>query len=149
MSDSTMNALNRDYPDIREELALTQIEIELQMLGMAVCRVEEKGLIGLILQGFDLNERLSPLKISIFPLALKSKKTCSWVGALPFNFYARFYVEELPELNEYTTEKDLDDLFFSTYSTHQKSASDLLDFLLNTLRMESGLELRFNSHTNS
>lgn len=134
-------SLNRDYPEICEELALTQIEVQLQILGAAVCRVEEEGLTGLALQGFDVNGNLSPLKISLFPLTAKSKNSRSWFGAIPWDFYARLYVEELPELGEYTSDEKMDELFFAVFSTHKKSGADLVAFLLNTLRQEYGLEL--------
>lgn len=139
--DSISNSLNREYPEICEELALTQIEVQLQLLGAAVCRIEEEGLIGLALQAFDVNENLSPLKISLFPLTAKSKNSRSWFGAIPWDFYARLYVEEIPELDEYTSDEKMDELFYAVFSTHQKGGADLVTFLLNSLRKDYGLQL--------
>lgn len=138
--DPISDSLNREYPEIREELALTQIEVQLQLLGAAVCRIEEEGLIGLALQAFDVNENLSPLKISLFPLTAKSKNSRSWFGAIPWDFYVRFYVEEIPELDEYTRDEKMDELFFAAFSTHQKHGADLIAFLFKSLRKEYGLQ---------
>lgn len=139
--DSISDSLNREYPEIREELALTQIEVQLQLLGTAVCRIDEEGSTGLALQGFDVNGNLSPLKISLFPLTTKAKNLRSWFGAIPWDFYARLYVEELPELDEYTSNEEMDELFFAVFSTHQKSGAELVAFLLNALLQEYGLQL--------
>ena len=139
--DPISDSLNREYPEIREELALTQIEVQLQLLGVAVCRVEEEGLTGLALQAFDVNENLSPLKISLFPLTAKSKTSRSWFGAIPWDFYVRLYVEEIPELDEYTCDEKIDELFFAVFGTHQKGGADLVAFLMNSLRKEYGLQL--------
>ena len=139
--DPISDSLNHEYPEIREELALTQIEVQLQLLGAAVCRIEEEGVTGLALQAFDVNENLSPLKISLFPLTAKSKNSRSWFGAIPWDFYVRIYVEEIPELNEYTCDEKMDELFFAVLSTHQKGGADLVAFLLNSLREEYGLQL--------
>jgi hypothetical protein len=134
-------SLNRDYPEVREALALIQIETQLELLGAAVCRCEEDGLEGLVLQAFDVNENLSPLKITFFPLTAKSKTARSWFGAIPWDFYVRMFVEEMPELDEYTTDEKLDELFFAVFSTHQKHGADMIAFLLNSLREEYGLQL--------
>lgn len=139
--DPLSESLNHDFPEIREELALTQIEVQLQLLGVAVCRIEEEGLIGLALQAFDVNENLSPLKISLFPLTAKSKNSRSWFGAIPWDFYVRMYVEEIPELNEYTSDEKVDVLFYAVFSTHKKCGADLVAFLMNSLRKEYGLQL--------
>jgi len=50
------------------------------------------------------------------------------------------YVEEMPELDEYTTDEKLDELFFAVFSTHQKHGADLIAFLFNSLRKEYGLQ---------
>jgi len=50
------------------------------------------------------------------------------------------YVEEMPELDEYTTDEKLDELFFAVFSTHQKHGADLIAFLINSLRKEYGLQ---------
>ena len=141
MTDPITESLNRDFPEVRESLALVQIETQLEVLGAAVCRYEEDGLTGLALQAFDVNENLSPLKITFFPLTAKSKTARSWFGAIPWDFYVRMYVEEMPELDEYTTDEKLDELFFAVFSTHQKHGADLIAFLLNSLRKEYGLQL--------
>lgn len=143
--DPISDSLNHEYPEIREELALTQIEVQLQLLGAAVCRIEEEGVTGLALQAFDVNENLSPLKISIFPLTAKSKISRSWFGAIPWDFYVRLYVEEIPELDEYTLDEKMDELFFAVLSTHQKDGADIAAFLLNSLREEYGLQLNLFS----
>lgn len=139
--DPLSESLNRDFPEIREELALTQIEVQLQLLGAAVCRIEEEGLIGLALQAFDVNDNLSPLKISLFPLTAKSKNSRSWFGAIPWDFYVRMYVEEIPELDEYTSNEKMDELFYAVFSTHEKCGADLVAFLMSSLRREYGLQL--------
>jgi len=139
--DPLSESLNRDFPEIRELLALVQIETQLELLGAAVCRYEEDGPTGLALQAFDVNENLSPLKITFFPLTTKSKSARSWFGAIPWDFYVRMYVEEMPELDEYTSNEKLDELFFAVFSTHQKHGSDLIAFLFNSLRKEYGLQL--------
>lgn len=141
MTDSIAESLNRDFPEVRECLALVQIETQIEMLGAAVCRYEEEGLQGIALQAFDVNENLSPLKITFFPLTAKSKTSRSWFGAIPWNFYVRMYVEEMPELDEYTSNEEMDELFFAVFSTHQKSGAELVAFLLNALRQEYGLQL--------
>ena len=143
--DPISDSLNYEYPEICEELALTQIEVQFQLLGAAVCRIEEEGLTGLALQAFDVNENLSPLKISIFPLTAKSKISRSWFGAIPWDFYVRLYVEEIPELDEYTLDEKMDELFFAVLSTHQKDGADIAAFLLNSLREEYGLQLNLFS----
>lgn len=141
MSDPISDSLNRDYPEVREGLALIQIETQLELLGAEVCRYEEDGLEGLALQAFDVNENLSPLKITFLPLTSKSRKAKSWFGAIPWDFYVRIYVEEMPELDENTSDENLDALFFAVFSTHQKHGADLIAFLLNSLREEYGLQL--------
>lgn len=141
MIDPIAESLNRDYAEVRETLALVQIETQLEILGAAVCRYEEDSLLGLALQAFDVNENLSPLKITLFPLTTKSKSERSWFGAIPWDFYVRMYVEEMPELDEYTTDEKLDELFFAVFSTHQKHGAGLIAFLLNSLRDEYGLQL--------
>ena len=141
MTDPIAESLNRDYPEVRESLALVLIETQIELLGAAVCRYEEDGLQGLALQAFDVNENLSPLKITFFPLTAKSKTTRSWFGAIPWDFYVRMYVEEMPELDEYTTDEKLDELFFAVFSTHQKHGADLIAFLFNSLRKEYGLQV--------
>lgn len=139
--DPIAESLNRDFPEVREQLALAHIEVQLELLGAAVCRYEEDGIQGLALQAFDLNENLSPLKISLFPLTATSKTSRSWFGAIPWDFYVRLYVEEMPELDEYTSDQDMDELFFAVLSTHEQSGSDLVGFLFNSLRKEYGLQL--------
>lgn len=141
MTDPIAESLNRDYPEVRESLALVLIETQIELLGAAVCRYEEDGLQGLALQAFDVNENLSPLKITFFPLTAKSKTTRSWFGAIPWDFYVRMYVEEMPELDEYATDEKLDELFFAVFSTHQKHGADLIAFLFNSLRREYGLQV--------
>jgi hypothetical protein len=139
--DPLAETLNRDYPEVREHLALTFIEGQISLLGAAVCRITEDGLDGLLLQGFDVNENLSPLKIALFPLTAKSKTSRSWFGAIPWDFYVRIYVEEMPELDECTSDEKLDELFFAVVSTHQSNGADLIAYLMNSLREDYGLQL--------
>lgn len=141
MNEPLSDSLNRDYPEVREALAVVQIETQLELLGAAVCRYEDNGLNGLGFKAFDVNENLSPLKITLFPLTATSRKAKSWFGAIPWDFYVRIYVEEMPELDEYTTEEKLDELFFAVFNTHQKHAADLIAFLFNRLRDDYGLQL--------
>jgi len=138
MTNPIADSLNRDFPDVREELARAFLETQINLLGAAVLPCEEEGLQGLMLQAFDVNENISPLKVTLFPLTARSK---SWFGAIPWDFYVRIYVEEIPELEEYTTDESLDELFFTTLSTHQKCGADLIAFVLNSLRDEFGLQL--------
>lgn len=118
------------------------------MLGVAICPVEEDGIQGLILQAFDVNQNLSPLKVSLFPLTVKSRTQRSWFGAIPWDFYVRFYVEEIPELDEFTSDAQLDELFFTTLSTHEKGGVELLEYLATTLKSEFGLQVNFYSPPN-
>jgi len=139
------DSLNREYPEIREALASAFIESQISMLGVAICPVEEDGIQGLILQAFDVNQNLSPLKVSLFPLTVKSRTQRSWFGAIPWDFYVRFYVEEIPELDEFTSDAQLDELFFTTLSTHEKGGVELLEYLATTLKSEFGLQVNFYS----
>jgi len=139
--DPIADSLNRDFPEVREMLAMTCIETQLSFLGAEVLLCEEEGQVGLMLKAFDVNDNLSPLKISLFPLTAKSKTQRSWFGAVPWDFYVRFYVEEIPELDEYSDDAVLDECFFTTLSTHQKGGADLIAFLLNSLRDDFGLQL--------
>ena len=141
MTDPIADSLNRDFPEVREELARAFIETQISLLGAAVLQCEEEGLQGLMLQAFDVNENISPLKVTLFPLTARSKSSRSWFGAIPWDFYVRIYVEEIPELEEYTTDEVLDELFFTTLSTHQKCGADLIAFVLNSLRDEFGHQL--------
>ena len=141
MTNPIADSLNRDFPDVREELARAFLETQINLLGAAVLPCEEEGLQGLMLQAFDVNENISPLKVTLFPLTARSKSSRSWFGAIPWDFYVRIYVEEIPELEEYTTDESLDELFFTTLSTHQNSGADLIAFVLNSLRDEFGLQL--------
>ena len=141
MTDPIADSLNRDFPEVREELARAFIETQVSLLGAAVLPCEEEGLQGLMLQAFDVNENIGPLKVTLFPLTARSKSSRSWFGAIPWDFYVRIYVEEIPELEEYTTDESLDELFFTTLSTHQKGGADLIAFVLNSLRDEFGLQL--------
>jgi len=145
--DPIAETLNRDYPEIREQLALTLIEEQIKLLGAAVCRVTEDGLDGLLLQGFDVNENLSPLKIVFFPLTARSKTSRSWFGAIPWDFYVRIYVEEMPELDESSADEKLDELFFAVFSTHQSNGADLIAYLMNSLRKEYGLQVTLSLPT--
>jgi len=139
--DPISESLNRDFPDVREALARTCIETQLHLLGAEVLPCEEEGQEGLMLKAYDVNDNLSPLKVSLFPLTAKSKTQRSWFGAIPWDFYVRFYVEEIPELDEYSDDAALDECFFTTLSTHQKGGADLIAFLLNSLRDDFGLQL--------
>ena len=56
MSDPISDSLNRDYPEVREALALIQIETQLELLGAEVCWYEEDGLEGLALSEKDIPE---------------------------------------------------------------------------------------------
>lgn len=141
MIDPIADSLNRDFPEVREMLAMTCIETQLSLLGAEVLLCEEEGQVGLMLKAFDVNDNLSPLKVSLFPLTAKSKTQRSWFGAVPWDFYVRFYVEEIPELDEYSDDSVLDDCFFTTLSTHKKGGADLIAFLLNSLKDEFGLQL--------
>jgi hypothetical protein len=141
MTDPISESLNRDFPDVREALARTCIETQLHLLGAEVLPCEEEGQEGLMLKAYDVNDNLSPLKVSLFPLTAKSKTQRSWFGAFPWDFYVRFYVEEIPELDEYSDDAALDECFFTTLSTHQKGGADLIAFLLNSLRDDFGLQL--------
>ena len=141
MLDPIAESLNKDFPEVREALARTFIETQLGILGAEVLPCEEDGQEGLMLKAFDVNDNLSPLKITLFPLTAKSKSQRSWFGAIPWDFYVRFYVEEIPELEEYSDEAALDECFFTTLSTHQGGGADLIAFLLNSLRDEFGLQL--------
>ena len=146
--DPLAETLNQDYSEVREHLALTFIEGQISLLGAAVCRIAEDGLDGLLLQGFDVNENLSPLKITLFPLTTKSKTSRSWFGAIPWDFYVRIYVEEIPELDENISDEKLDELFFAVLSTHQSNGTDLIAYLMNSLRKEYGLQLTLCSRSN-
>ena len=141
MIDPIADSLNRDFPEVREMLAMTCIETQLSFLGAEVLLCEEEGQVGLMLKAFDVNDNLSPLKISLFPLTAKSKTQRSWFGAVPWDFYVRFYVEEIPELDEYSDDAVLDECFFTTLSTHKNGGADLIAFLLNSLKDEFGLQL--------
>lgn len=141
MTNPIADSLNRDFPDVREELARAFLETQINLLGAAVLPCEEEGLQGLMLQAFDVNENISPLKVTLFPLTARSKSSRSWFGAIPWDFYVRIYVEEIPELDEYTTGESLDELFFTTLSTHQNSGANLIAFVLDSLRDEFGLQL--------
>ena len=141
MTDPIADSLNRDFPEVREELARAYIETQISFLGAAVLPCEEEGLQGLMLQAFDVDENIGPLRITLFPLTAISKSSRSWFGAIPGDFYVRFYFEELPELGEDTTDEYLDELFFTVLSTHQKSGADLIGFALKSLLKEFGLQL--------
>lgn len=141
MIDPIADSLNHDFPDIREALARTYIETQICLLGATVLPFDEDGQSGLMLKAYDVNDNLSPLKVSLFPLTAKSKTQRSWFGAIPWDFYVRFYVEEIPELDEYSDDAVLDECFFTTLSTHQKGGADLIAFLLNSLRDDFGLQL--------
>ena len=141
MTDPISHSLNRDFPDLREALARTYIETQLGLLGVAVTPCEEEGIEGLMLQAFDVNENLSPVKITLFPLTSISKSRRSWFGAIPWDFYVRFYVEEIPELDDYSDDSVMDELFFATISGHKNCAADLIAFLLNSLIQDYGLQL--------
>lgn len=141
MIDPIADSLNRDFPDVREMLAITCIETQLHLLGAQVLQCEEEGQKGLMLKAYDVNDNLSPLKVSLFPLTAKSKTQRSWFGAIPWDFYVRFYVEEIPELDDYSDDTVLDECFFTTLSTHQKGGADLIAFLFNSLRDDFGLQL--------
>lgn len=141
MTNPIADSLNRDFPEIREALARTYIETQLGLLGVAVIPCEEEGLEGLMMQAFDVNENLSPLKITIFPFTAISKSMRSWFGAIPGHFYVRFYVEEIPELDDFSDDSDLDELFFAILSGHMKSGVDLITFILSSLKQEFGLQL--------
>lgn len=141
MIDPISESLNRDFPDVREALARTCIETQLQILGAEVLPCEEEGQEGLMLKAYDVNDNLSPLKVSLFPLTAKSKNKRSWFGAIPWDFYVRIYVEEIPELDEYSKDDMLDECFFTTLSTHQKGGADLIAFILNSLKDDFGLQL--------
>lgn len=141
MIDPISESLNRDFPDVREALARTCIETQLQILGAEVLPCEEEGQEGLMLKAYDVNDNLSPLKVSLFPLTAMSKTKRSWFGAIPWDFYVRIYVEEIPELDEYSKDDMLDECFFTTLSTHQKGGADLIAFILNSLKDDFGLQL--------
>ena len=141
MTDPISHSLNRDFPEMREALARTYIETQLELLGVAVVPCEEEGIEGLMLQAFDVNENLSPLKVTLFPLTTVSKSIRSWFGAMPWDFYVRVYVEEIPELDKYTCSEKMDELFFAVLSTHQKCGADIMAFVLKSLREEYGLQL--------
>lgn len=145
MTNPIADSLNREYPEIIEALASAFIESQISMLGVAICPVEEDGIQGFMLQAFDVNQNLSPLKVSLFPLTVKSRTQRSWFGAIPWDFYVRFYVEEIPELDEFTSDAQLDELFFTTLSTHEKGGVELLEYLATTLKSEFGLQVNFYS----
>lgn len=141
MIDPIADSLNRDFPDIREALARTYIETQICLLGATVLPIEEDGQSGLMLKAYDVNDNLSPLKISLVPLTAKSKTQRSWFGAIPWDFYVKIYVEEILELDEYIEDAELDECFFTTLSTHQKCGADLIAYLFNSLRDEYGLQI--------
>lgn len=143
MTNPSAESLNQEYPEVREQLGRASIETQISLLGAAVIPCEEQGLQGLMLQATDLNEHLGPIKVTLLPSTPGLKSSRSWFGAIPQDFYVRFYIEEIPELKEYTSDESLDELFFTTLCTNQKSAADLISFVLNSLRDEFGLELTF------
>lgn len=149
MTNPIADFLNRDYPDTREDLARTYIETQISLLGVAICPVEEDGIQGLTLQAFDVNRNLSALKVSLFPLTATSRTQRSWFGAIPWDFYARMYIEEIPELDKYSSDTQMDELFFTTLSTHEKGGVELLEFIATTLKSEFGLQINFYSPPNS
>ena len=138
---TTADNLNKEYPDLREDLAATYIEEQLRLLGVAVLSEHEEGERRLVLCASDEDSNLNYVKVTFCPYREGREVPPSWLDPNSNGFRVRAYVEELPELDENSTEEIVDNAFFAVRELTALDGRELLTKLLNNLSEDFSINL--------
>lgn len=138
---TTADHLNNQYPDVREDLAAACIEEQLKLFGVAVLSEDEEGERRLVLAASDDNSNLKYVKVTLCPFRENKETRPSWIDPNSNGFRVKAYVEELPDLDEDSTEESADNAFFAVRELIALNGFDLLANLLNILKVDFSINL--------
>jgi hypothetical protein len=139
-SDKSSQDLSRLFPQLKEDLGLSFLRNELEMLGVNTVLSEFEGYQGITFQVFDKDLRMEHLKMDWFPTKVKCSLRHSWYGKVSL-FKVGIYVLELPKLDENFSEVDADNEFFTHLEVDGESARQILADALNYISEKYGLDL--------
>ena len=139
-SDKSSHELSRLFPQLKEDLALSFLKDQLEMLGVSTVVSEFEGYQGITFQVFDKDLRIEHIKMDWFPTKIKCSRRHSWYGKALL-FKVGIYVLELPKLGETYSQEDADNEFFTHLEVDGGSAKDILADALNFISEKYGLDL--------
>jgi hypothetical protein len=139
-SDKSSHDLSRLFPQLKEDLGLSFLRDELEMLGVNTVVNEFEGYQGITFQVFDKDLRMEQIKMDWFPTKVKCSRRHSWYGKASL-FKVGIYVLELPKLSENYSQEDADNEFFTHLEVDGESAKDILADALNFISEKYGLDL--------
>jgi hypothetical protein len=138
--DSSEKHLSSLFPQLKEDLGLSFLRDELEMLGVNTVVSEFEGYQGITFQVFDKDLRMEHIKMDWFPTKVKCPRRHSWYGKVSL-FKVGIYVLELPKLDENYSEVDADNEFFTHLEVDGESARQILADALNFISEKYGLDL--------
>jgi hypothetical protein len=139
-SDKSSHDLSRLFPQLKEDLGLSFLRDELEMLGVNTVVSEFEGYQGITFQVFDKDLRIEHIKMDWFPTKVKCSRRHSWYGKALL-FKVGIYVLELPKLVENYSQEDADNEFFTHLEVDGGSAKEILADALNFISEKYGLDL--------
>ncbi len=139
--DKSSQYLSKLFPQLREELGLSFLRDQLEMLGVSTVVSEFEGYQGLTFQVFDKDFRIEQIKMDWFPTKVKCSERHSWYGEVSL-FKVGIYVLELPKLGEDFSQEDSDNEFFTHLEVDGDSAEEILADALNFISENYGLDLK-------
>jgi hypothetical protein len=139
-NDKSSQVLSRLFPQLKEDLGLSFLKDQLEMLGVSTVVSEFVGYQGITFQLFDKDLRIEHIKMDWFPTKVKCSRRHSWYGKNSY-FKVGIYVLELPKLGENYSQEDADNEFFTHLEVDGESAKDIIADALNFISEKYGLDL--------